>query len=134
MAKSVRLVGPSQRAFAHRLIDEAPDGYVMKLGEETRNDQQNRAMHGWIKVIRQHDPDMRVFTPDQCKLRFLDALGEEMAYLPKLENSGFFPVGLRSSTLTKAQFAALLTIIDGYAAARGIDLPRSPEFWGDDSA
>ena len=121
---TVRLLGPSQRAWAHKLIDEAPAGHVMKLGAETRRDAQNRAMHGWIKAIREQDEGMRAFSPEQVKLIFLDALLSEMTFLPKLEGAGMFPAGYRSSTLTVEQFAALLTIMDEWAARHGIVLPR----------
>ena len=120
MAETVRLVGPTQRAYAHRMIDEAPDGSVIKCGAETRRDRQNAKLHAMITDIRRCDPTMRVFTPDQCKLRFLDALGEEMAYLPKLSGEGFFPCGLRSSTLTVAQFSGLITILYQYGDANGV--------------
>ena len=38
---TVRLIGPSQRAYAAKLIADAPDDYVMKLAKETRSDRQN---------------------------------------------------------------------------------------------
>jgi len=117
---TVRLIGPTQRAYAKELIDKAPQGWVMKVGEETRRDRQNRLMWPLIEDLRQQLPDMRVFSKDQVKLRFLDALGEEMAYLPKLEGAGFFPVGQHSSTLTVEQFAALIELIKKYGAERGV--------------
>ena len=120
MAETVRLVGPTQRAYAHRIIDEAPDGHVVKLAAETRRDAQNRKMHAMIKDIRRCDPGMRQYSPEDAKLRFLDALGEEMAYLPKLSGEGFFPCGLRSSTLTVAQFSGLITILYQYGDANGV--------------
>lgn len=127
MTLTARLRTPAQREHAKRLIDSAPEDYVMKLAEETRSDRQNRALWGYLKVLRAHDPDMAAYSPHDCKLRFLDALGDEMRYLPKLEGQGFFPVGHKSSTLTVEQFAALLTLIDAYAAKRGIELPRTED-------
>jgi hypothetical protein len=64
---------------------------------------------------------MAGFTPEQVKLRFLDALGHEMTFLPKLEGAGMFPVGYRSSTLTTEQFGALLTLMDEYGARHGVE-------------
>ena len=120
MAETVRLVGPTQRAHACRLINDAPDGHVMKLAAETRRDRQNAKLHCLIADIRRCDPTMRVFSADQVRMRFLDALGEEMAYLPKLSGEGFFPCGLRSSTLTVAQFSGLITILYQYGDANGV--------------
>jgi hypothetical protein len=117
---SVSLIGLSQRAHAHRLIDQAPDGWVMKLGEETRRDAQNRKMWPMIADIKAQVPDMARFSNDDIKLRFLNALGVEMRWLPELEGGGMFPVGLKSSTLTVAQFALLIELLYKYGAERGV--------------
>ena len=111
MAKTIRLIGPTQRAYAHKLVDDAPANYVVRFAEETRNDRQNRKMHAMIKDIRMQVPEMAAFSPEDCKLRFLNALGIEMRFLPSLEGSGMFPVGQRSSTLTVAQFNGLIELM-----------------------
>ena len=120
MADTIRLTGDTQRAYAKRKIDEAALNDVVKIAPETRRDAQNRRLHAMIKDIRAQVPDMGTFTREQAKLRFLDALGEEMAYLPKLEGQGFFPVGLRSSTLTVAQFSGLIELLFKYGAEQGV--------------
>ena len=50
----VRIVGDRQRAHAKRLIDQAPIGFVMKLGAETRRDGRwHRTFHrrGYYKYV-----------------------------------------------------------------------------------
>ena len=118
--RTVILHGPSQRDYAHRLIDEAPAGYVMKLGEETRRDAQNRKLWPMLGDIRKQVEGMDRYTADDIKLRFLNALGAEMRFLPELEGGGMFPVGLKSSTLTVAQFSALVELIYEYGARHGV--------------
>lgn len=125
MKVTARLNTAGQKEHAKRLIDRAPEGHVMRIAEETRNDRQNRALWGWIKAIREQDEDMARFTAEEVKLRFLNALGVEMRFLPALDGGGLFPVGHKSSLLTVDQFAALLTIIDEWAARHGIVLPRN---------
>lgn len=120
MARTVRLVGDTQRAYAKRLIDEAPTGYVMKLGEETRRDAQNRKLWPMLSDIQRQVPEMRTYSADDIKLRFLNALGEEMRFLPTLEGAGVFPVGLRSSTLTVSQFSALVELLYKFGAEHGV--------------
>ena len=120
MSATVRLIGPTQRAHAHRLIDDAADGDVMKLAAETRRDAQNSKLWAMIEDVRRCLPEVRTFTKEQMKMRFMDALGEEMAYLPKLEGAGFFPVGLSSSALTVSQFKMLIDVIDRYGNERGV--------------
>lgn len=126
MAKTIHLIGPSQLAYAHRCLDEVPAGYVMKLAKETRSDRQNRALHGWIKTLREALPDtFGQYTVEDCKLRLMNSLRIEMRFLPELDGQGLFPVGQRTSTLTVEQFSALQTIVIEYAARHGVDLPMS---------
>lgn len=117
-----RLRTKHQRERAKSLIDRAPDNFVMVLREETRSDEQNRALWGWIKQLREALPDMARFSPEDCKLRFMNALGAEMRFLPELDGAGMFPVGYRSSKLTVDQFSALLELIQAYAARHNVDL------------
>lgn len=117
---TVRLIGPTQKAYAHRLIDEAPADHVMQLGKETRREAQNRKLWPMLKDIQTQVPGMATFNTDDIKLRFLNALGTEMRFLPTLENEGVFPVGLRSSTLTVAQFSALVELLYKYGAEHGV--------------
>lgn len=120
MSETVRIVGDRQRAYAHRVIDEAPLGYVMKLGAETRRDVQNRKLWPMIEDLRQQVPGFDVYSKEDIKLRLMNALGTEMRFLPTLENDGIFPVGLSSSTLTVAQFSALIELIYAFGARHGV--------------
>jgi hypothetical protein len=119
-AQTVRLIGPSQRDYAKRVIDQAPDGYVMKVAAETRRDAQNRRLWPMIADIQRQAPGMAEYNADDIKLRFLNALGVEMRFLPALEGQGAFPVGLRSSTLTVEQFSGLIELLFQYGAKHGV--------------
>ncbi len=120
MASTVRLTGPRQRAYAKQQIDEAPDGYVMKLGAETRRDAQNRKLWPMLQDIRNQVRGMESYTLEDIKLRFLNALGTEMRFLPTLESEGAFPVGLKSSTLTVQQFSGLIELIYKFGADKSV--------------
>lgn len=120
MSHTVRLIGDTQRAYAHKLIDEAPADHVMKLAKETRRDAQNRKLWPMLKDIQQQVPGMETFSTEDIKLRFLNLLGTEMRFLPALEGEGMFPVGLRSSTLTVAQFSGLVELLYKYGAEKGV--------------
>lgn len=117
---TVHLVGDTQRAYAKRLIDGADRGYVMKLGAETRRDAQNRKLWPMLKDIQQQVPGFEIYSTEDIKFRFLNALGTEMRFLPALENEGVFPVGMKSSTLTVAQFSALVELIYQFGAKHGV--------------
>jgi hypothetical protein len=120
LGKNVTLIGDTQRAYAKRLIDEAPAGYVVKIAAETRRDAQNRKLWPMLMDIQRQVPEMLLFNTEDIKLRFLNALGVEMRFLPALEDQGSFPVGLRSSTLTVAQFSGLIELLYAYGAKHGV--------------
>lgn len=130
-AQTIRLIGPTQREYAQQCITQAPDGWVCRIAAETRRDKQNRLLWPLIADLRRQLPEMACYAPDDIKMRFLNALGHEMRFLPTLEGEGMFPVGLRSSTLTVQQFAGLIDLIHEFGARRGVvfrddELPDAP--------
>lgn len=92
----------------------------MAIGEQTRSQEQNALMWPLISDIQKQVPEAATFSADDMKLRFIHALGQEMRFLPELEGAGMFPVGQRSSTLSKTQFSALLELIFAYGARHGV--------------
>ena len=119
-AQTVRLVGDTQRAFAKRLIDAAPGGYVVKIAAETRRDAQNRKLWPMLADLQRQVPDMAGYSAEDIKHRFMNALGTEMRFLPALEGQGMFPVGMKSSTLTVEQFGGLLELIYAFGAKHNV--------------
>ena len=119
-AQTIRLVRETQRQFAKRLIDDAPAGYVVKIAAETRRDAQNRKLWPMLADIQSQVPGFDVYSTEDIKHRFLNALGTEMRFLPALEGQGSFPVGLRSSTLTVEQFSGLVELIYQFGAKHGV--------------
>ena len=78
--------------------------------------------HGNVaEDLRSQIPALNTYSTDDIKLRFLNALGVEMRFLPCLEGEGAFPVGLRSSTLTKDQFSALIELLFEYGSRHGVE-------------
>ena len=120
MAKTIRLLGESQREYARSQIDAAPVGFVVKIAKETRRDAQNRKLWPMIDDIRRQVPEMTPYSAEDIKLRFMDALGSELRFLPKLEGQGMFPVGHRSSELTVEQFSGLIELLYEYGSQHGV--------------
>jgi hypothetical protein len=116
---SVRLTGPRQRAEAHRLIDEAPDGWVVKLGEETRREAQNARMWATLNDISKAEPLGRKHTPDDWKAIFMNACGWECQFIEGLDGRPF-PQGFRSSRMTVRQMADLITYMTAFGAENGV--------------
>ena len=115
------------RARAIRMIERAPLGYSVTVGEETRTLEQNRLMWPLIKDMREQIEGMDKFTPDQTKLRFLNALDNEMQMLPELEGGGMFVVGQSSSKLTKRQFSDLIELMFAYGAKHDVQWSRKSQ-------
>lgn len=124
---TVRLIGPTQRAYAKRLIDGADDGYVVKIAAETRRDIQNRKLWAMLKDVQDQVPGFETYSTEDIKHRFMNALGTEMRFLPELEGQGMFPVGMRSSTLTVAQFSALVELIYAFGAKHDVRWSESAQ-------
>jgi hypothetical protein len=120
MTHTVIIGNQFTRDRAKALIDRAPPGYVCEVRPKTRSDAQNRKLWPMILDIRRQVPGMDAFTRDDIKLRFLNSLGVEMRFLPELDGGGLFPVGQRSSTLTKEQFSGLLELLYEYGARHGV--------------
>lgn len=112
----VFLSDDGRRAAAKRLIDLAEAGEVVRLGKPTRTEDQNDKLHPMIRDIQRQVPGMETFSEKDIRLRFLNALGTELRFLPMLEGEGVFPVGLSSSELTKDQFSALIELIYAFGA------------------
>jgi len=108
------------RDHAKRLIEGAPEDYVCRVSQRTRTDEQNRKLWPMLADIQHQVPEAARFSAEDLKLRFLNALGAEMRFLPELEGAGVFPVGLRSSTLTVEQFSALIELLFAYGAKHGV--------------
>ena len=116
---TIRLVGPSQRDFAKRQIDAAPDGYICKIGEETRRDAQNRKMQAMLADVSKAMPMGRRHTPDDWKCIFMNACGWEQLFIEGLDGRPF-PMGFRSSRMTVKQMADLITYIYAFGAEHGV--------------
>jgi len=119
-AQTIHLIGDTQRAYAHRCVDAAPRGWVVKIAAETRRDAQNRKLWPMLQDVQRQVPDCARFSTDDAKLRFLNALGTELRFLPTIENEGMFPVGLRSSVLSVNQFCGLVDLIYEYGGRNGV--------------
>lgn len=120
MRRVVFISGPRQREYALRCVQAAPEGYAVQIAKPTRTLEQNSKLWPMLSDLQEQVPELNTYTTDDIKLRFLNALGVEMRFLPVLEGEGAFPVGLRSSTLTKDQFSGLIELLFEYGARHGV--------------
>lgn len=117
--QTVILAGSSQRAFAKSLIDAAPQDAVVNVREPARSLDQNAKLWAMLSDISRAAPEDRRWTTDVWKAAFMHALGHEVQWQPGL-NGQPFPVGYRSSRLTKEQFGDLITMVQEYGDRHGV--------------
>lgn len=104
------------------IVDRAPLGTKVEIGEEARTARQNRAIHGLVaQIIKQRPRHCGVkMSLAAYKAAFMAGLGEECEWVPNLDGTGMVPVGLSTSALSVKQFNALMEFIFAWCAREGI--------------
>ena len=118
--QTVILRGPDQRSLAKRLIDSAPVDAVVNVREAGRTLDQNAKMHAMLSDISRAMPEGRKHTTDTWKALVMHACGHECQFEIGL-NGQPFPVGFRSSRMTKAQMSDLIDWMYAYGAEHGVE-------------
>lgn len=116
------LRGGKDRAQAIDWIGKAPPGTIVEFRASKRTLAQNSLMWSLltqVSVNRQHAG--RKHTPDEWKAIFMQAMGKEMDFVPTLDGNGFFPLGHRSSKLTKQEMTDLIEFILAWGAEQGVN-------------
>ena len=121
MTHTVILTGDKQRDFAHKLVAQAPLGYVVKVQPQRRTNEQNDLMWALLTELSKAKPNGREHTPEVWKLLVMHACGHACQFETGL-NGQPFPSGFRSSQLTKAEMSDLIEWIYQYAAEAGVEL------------
>lgn len=113
---------PYDRAKALAAIQSAPTGSRVEIKGARRSNDQNALMWSLltqISLAKEHYGQR--YTPDQWKCIFMSALGKEMQFAPALDGKGFLAIGHRSSDLSKAEMADLITFILAWGAENGFE-------------
>lgn len=120
MTQTVILDSRYRRDQAHRLIDAAPVGAVMTIAPAKRTTDQNSRFWAMLSDISRAKPDGRSHTPEAWKALFMHAMGHSVRFEMGL-NGEPFPVGFRSSRLSKSQMSDLMEFISAWAAEKGVN-------------
>lgn len=119
MTQTVILRGLEQRALACSLIERAPADSVVKISGPKRTRDQNALMWALLSDLSRAKPDGRMHTPETWKDLCMHACGHAVRFEVGLNNEPF-PVGFRSSNLTRAQMSDLIDFIYSYGTERGV--------------
>lgn len=131
MAQTVRLRGPEQRELARGLINQAPADAVVTIAPPGRTGDQNAKLWAMLSDISRAKPEGRMWTPEVWKSAFMHALGHEVQFQQALDGRGFFPLGFKTSRLSKRAFADLITTAQEYGDRHNVAWSEPmPERWG----
>lgn len=103
-----------------RIVDHAPDGYVGEVRPPRRTVAQSDKMWAMLTDISVSMPLGRRHTPDDWKAIAMNACSWECAFLEGLDGRPF-PVGFRSSKLTKAQMSTLIDWLQAFGDENGVE-------------
>lgn len=117
--QTVILRAPQQRQLAKQLIDKAPADYVVTIREQTRSLDQSAKMWAMLSDVSRSKPQGRRHTAEVWKELMLHACGHATQFETGLDGQPF-PVGFRSSKLTKAQMSELLEFIASWGSENGV--------------
>ena len=120
MRGAYRKITPGTRTAIAQEIMRVPDGYEVIIREPTRSPDQNRKLWPLLSDVARAKPEGRMWNNDTWKCAFLHSLGHQVQFAEGLDGSGPFPIGFRSSHLSKPQFSDLITTIYEYGDRHGV--------------
>jgi hypothetical protein len=124
--QTIILATRRQREIARQLVDRAPMGAVVNIQAARRSNEQSAKMWAMISDISRAKPEGRTHSPDVWKSLFMSACGHAVQFENGL-NGQPFPVGFRSSRLTKEQMGDLIECITEYGARHGVAWSKGDE-------
>jgi hypothetical protein len=116
-----KLVHTSARENAVNAVRQAPDGWVVKITEPTRNLEQNALLHAELHELAQTKQWCRMtLDVDQWKRlmtsAWLRATGRGAIYVQALDGQGMDVLYKRTSTMTKAEMSELIEYVKAWKA------------------
>lgn len=118
--QTIILHGLSSRQKAENLVNAAPSGSVMTIKPPTRTNEQNALMWVLLSELSRAKPEGRSLTPDVWKAIMMHACGHAVQFENGI-NGQPFPLGFRSSRLSKDQMSELIECIYEYGARCGVE-------------
>jgi hypothetical protein len=100
---------------------------IVQDEERGRSGEQNNKMWAMLTEISQQKEHCgRHYSPDQWKVLFMHAWGQEVQFLPSLDNSTFVPYPYRSSKLSRKDMTELIEWIAAWSAQNGVVFRNDP--------
>lgn len=122
----VALYSKADRERAVRLIAAAPSGAVVEVKAAKRTIPQNKLFWSILTEVSIAKPQGRCHTPEVWKHLFMSACGHAVQFETGLDGNPF-PIGFRSSKLSKSQMAELIEFIYAWGAENGVIFSEDKE-------
>lgn len=119
MTQTVILRGNAQRDLAQRMIAAAPVDAVVRIAPQSRTLDQNALLWALLSDVARSKPLGRCHTAEVWKELFCHACGHAVQFETGL-NGQPFPTGFRTSKMSKAQMADLITFILAWGDEQGV--------------
>ena len=117
------------KARARHYIDIAPPDTIVKFYKPKRTIPQNARMWAMLSdIAAQVEHNGRKYSADMWKVLMMNACGYEVQFITGLSGEPF-PIGFRSSKLTKDQMGELMEFMSCYGAEKGVrfnDVSQAP--------
>ena len=122
------IIGKNNREMLRRWLDRAPDGFRLEISEPKRTDAQNRLLWPLLTALStQLKWHGLTLSPEDWKDVMTAGLKREARMVPNMDGNGFVALGMRTSTMTKAEFSELIELLHVFAAREGVDLVQKTE-------
>ena len=113
------LTGKRSREAACQAIWQAPAYSYAEIKPQKRTDDQNRKLWAMLGDVSRSKPMGRRHIPEVWKCLFMAACGHQVAFEMGLDGNPF-PIGFRSSRLTKNEMADLITFVLQWGDEHGV--------------
>lgn len=126
MSKRIfHLVHMEARKRAAQCVAESPDGFVVEVREPTRNTSQNALLWVLLTAFSEQlkwpvNGAMVPLSPDEWKTLLTAAYRNESQRIAMGLNGGMVILGMRTSQLSKREFAEFIEFIHSVAVERGV--------------
>lgn len=108
-----------RRQQAHKLVEAAPIGAVLTIKPASRSTDQSDKMWAMLSDISRAKPMGLTHTPDMWKALMMKACGHAVQFTLGIDGEPF-PIGFRSSRLSKSQMSDLIEFMHQFGAEHGI--------------
>lgn len=111
-----------------KVLRAPADTRVEFRGPKRSKEQSDRMWAMLTEISRQKKHRGQYYIPDKWKVLFLHALGQEVEFLPALDNESWIPYGQQSSRLSVKEMTELIDYIAAWGAQNGVTFndPRTP--------